>query len=75
MAEEDNLPSSVCYRCMYNLENYYNFYETCIRAQTLLQSKIGEGADSSTSVNNAGTTVKSTGTDVKDEAPTALPEK
>lgn len=30
---------------MFNLENYYDFYETCIRAQTLLQSKLGEGGD------------------------------
>lgn len=53
VAEEDGFPSSVCYRCMFNLENYYDFYETCIRAQTLLQSKIGEGGDSSASMNNA----------------------
>ncbi|EEB13560.1 hypothetical protein Phum_PHUM247140 [Pediculus humanus corporis] len=30
---------------MFNLENYYDFYETCIRAQTLLQSKLGDGGD------------------------------
>ncbi|KAK6617400.1 hypothetical protein RUM43_014409 [Polyplax serrata] len=45
VAETDGFPSSVCYRCMFNLENYYDFYETCIKAQTLLQSKLGDGGD------------------------------
>lgn len=34
---------------MFSLENYYDFYETCIRAQTLLQSKLGDRGDASAS--------------------------
>lgn len=52
---------------MFNLENFYDFYETCLRAQTLLQSKVGEGGDGSAS---AVVAVNAVGLkDVKEDMP------
>jgi len=38
--EEDGFPSSVCYKCMYSLESFHDFYESTMRAQTALHMKI-----------------------------------
>lgn len=41
--EEDGFPSSVCYKCMFNLESFYDFYETSLRAQSKLYARIIDG--------------------------------
>lgn len=35
--EDDSLPNVVCYRCMFNLENFYDFRTACINASAWLQ--------------------------------------
>lgn len=37
IAEDDRLPKSLCHRCMYNLENFYDFRTACINAVVLLE--------------------------------------
>ncbi|OAD58141.1 Zinc finger protein Xfin [Eufriesea mexicana] len=37
IAEDDRLPKSLCYRCMYNLENFYDFRTACVNAVALLE--------------------------------------
>ncbi|XP_066598006.1 zinc finger protein 729-like [Prorops nasuta] len=35
--EDDRLPKCLCYRCMYNLENFYDFRTACVNAVALLE--------------------------------------
>jgi len=35
--EDDYLPKVLCYRCMYNLENFYDFRTACVNAAVLLE--------------------------------------
>lgn len=37
IAEDDRLPKCLCYRCMYNLENFYDFRTACVNAVALLE--------------------------------------
>lgn len=37
VVEEDPLPKAVCFRCLYNLENFYDFRTICINALSMLQ--------------------------------------
>ncbi|KAK9297961.1 hypothetical protein QLX08_008492 [Tetragonisca angustula] len=37
IAENDRLPKCLCYRCMYNLENFYDFRTACVNAVALLE--------------------------------------
>ncbi|KAJ9583984.1 hypothetical protein L9F63_021676, partial [Diploptera punctata] len=41
VSESDKLPKSLCYRCMYNLENFYDFRKKSVNAVALLESCIG----------------------------------
>ncbi|KAG8038120.1 hypothetical protein G9C98_006445 [Cotesia typhae] len=38
--EDDRLPKCLCYRCMYNLENFYDFRTACVNAVALLERKL-----------------------------------
>ncbi|XP_008549795.1 zinc finger protein 208 [Microplitis demolitor] len=40
IAEDDRLPKCLCYRCMYNLENFYDFRTACVNAVALLERKL-----------------------------------
>lgn len=42
VSEDDLLPKSLCYRCIYNLENFYDFRRGCIDARTRLENVIKE---------------------------------
>lgn len=46
VSERDNLPKSLCYRCMYNLENFYDFRKRSVNAVALLESCIGQSEGS-----------------------------
>jgi len=46
VSESDNLPKSLCYRCMYNLENFYDFRKRSVDAVALLESCIGQSEGS-----------------------------
>lgn len=35
--EDDHLPKVLCYRCMYNLENFYDFRTACVNASAWLE--------------------------------------
>lgn len=35
--EDDCLPKVLCYRCMYNLENFYDFRTACVNAAAWLE--------------------------------------
>lgn len=35
--EDDRLPKVLCYRCMYNLENFYDFRTACVNAAAWLE--------------------------------------
>lgn len=37
IAEDDRLPKCLCYRCMYNLENFYDFRTACVNAVAMLE--------------------------------------
>ncbi|KAK2588665.1 hypothetical protein KPH14_001566 [Odynerus spinipes] len=37
ITENDRLPKCLCYRCMYNLENFYDFRTACVNAVALLE--------------------------------------
>ncbi|CAG2067713.1 unnamed protein product, partial [Timema podura] len=38
VCEDDHLPKSLCYRCMYLLENFYDFRKNCVNSVSLLES-------------------------------------
>lgn len=40
IAENDRLPKCLCYRCMYNLENFYDFRTACVNAVALLEKNL-----------------------------------
>ncbi|KAL1131114.1 hypothetical protein AAG570_012351 [Ranatra chinensis] len=40
VSEDDLLPKSLCYRCIYNLENFYDFRRGCIDALARLENVI-----------------------------------
>ncbi|KMQ97192.1 zinc finger protein xfin [Lasius niger] len=43
--EDDRLPKVLCYRCMYNLENFYDFRTACVNAAAWLErNRPKEGA-------------------------------
>ncbi|XP_063987249.1 zinc finger protein Xfin-like [Diachasmimorpha longicaudata] len=40
IAEDDRLPKCLCYRCMYNLENFYDFRTACVNAVAVLERSL-----------------------------------
>lgn len=44
IAEDDRLPKCLCYRCMYNLENFYDFRTACVNAVALLERCLPPGS-------------------------------
>nr|CAD7265398.1 unnamed protein product [Timema shepardi] len=38
VCQDDHLPKSLCYRCMYLLENFYDFRKNCVNSVSLLES-------------------------------------
>lgn len=42
VSEEDLLPKSLCYRCIYNLENFYEFRKGCVDAVNRLENYVNE---------------------------------
>lgn len=43
VSERDLLPKSLCYRCIYNLENFYDFRKGCVDAVSRLENYVNEG--------------------------------
>lgn len=37
ISEDDGLPKSLCHRCVFNLENFYDFRTACVNAVDLLR--------------------------------------
>ncbi|KAK0181388.1 hypothetical protein PV327_003679 [Microctonus hyperodae] len=50
--EEDRLPKCLCYRCMYNLENFYDFRTACVNAVALLERSLPQKEFSNGQIHN-----------------------
>uniref|UniRef100_A0A1B6D3P2 Uncharacterized protein n=1 Tax=Clastoptera arizonana TaxID=38151 RepID=A0A1B6D3P2_9HEMI len=51
VSEDDSLPKSLCYRCIYNLENFYDFRKGCVNAVSRLENFVGDVKEDSNKVN------------------------
>ncbi|XP_076666709.1 uncharacterized protein LOC143368177 isoform X1 [Andrena cerasifolii] len=75
IAENDRLPKCLCYRCMYNLENFYDFRTACVNAVALLErclppsEKPGEGVTTTLTCYNDSELLKR-----KESMPVLIPE-
>ncbi|KYN04799.1 Zinc finger protein Xfin [Cyphomyrmex costatus] len=73
--EDDYLPKVLCYRCMYNLENFYDFRTACVNAAVLLERNRPKEGVSDDDANNTAQSYKMHTVFLKKEnMPVLIPE-